>query len=120
MRDMAAELALGTRIRRARERRRWTQQQLADALTVSVRTVNDWENGRTQPRNSVGAIEHVLGIRLDGRQEAEPISDALRAQIHRELGPEAARRVIGVLEGTLIVRPADGQEERQAQRRDPA
>lgn len=103
MRDMAAELALGTRIRRARERRRWTQQRLADALGVSVRTVNDWENGRTQPRSSIGALEDVLGVRLDSReQQARPISPQLRREITEILDDvEDQRRVIGLLEGTL-------------------
>ena len=96
------------------ERKRMDQAQLAGALGVSRSAVNAWINDRAYPQNSVGALEEVLGISLSGRAEAEPISDALRAQIHAELGPEAARRVIGVLEGTLIVAPADGQEEPRA------
>ena len=102
------------------ERKRMDQAQLAGKLGVSRSAVNAWINDRAYPMNSIGALEEVLGISLSDRAEAEPISDALRAQIHRELGPEAARRVIGVLEGTLVIAPAGEQEERQAQRRDPA
>ena len=117
MRDMAAELALGTRIRRARERKRWTQQQLADALSVSVRTVNDWENDRTQPRSSIGALEHVLGVSLDesAPDRYRPVSDELRRMIAESLpgDAEAQRRVIGLLEGTLNWPGTNGAQEQQ-------
>lgn len=87
----------GTRIKRARERRRWSQRQLADALHVDRKTVDNWENGRTQPRSRQGAIEEVLGIGLD---EAEPEPDVtaellrrLRAVI-RETVPDAKRAAV--------------------------
>ena len=104
---MATEPTLGTRIRRARERLRWTQQRLADALSVSVRTVNDWENDRTQPRSSIGALEDVLGVSLDSEEgrQARAISGELRKLIAEHPADEEAKRfVIGVLEGT-ITRP---------------
>ena len=105
MRDMAAEPRLGTTIRRARERKRWTQQQLADALSVSVRTVNDWENDRSYPRNSIGALEQVLDVRFgDDEPRARTISPELRRLIADVLAGDvdAQRRVIGLLEGTLV------------------
>ena len=55
-----AESDLGVRIRRARERKRWTQQELADALDVSLRAVGGWERGEVVPRNSLGALEAAL------------------------------------------------------------
>lgn len=67
---MATDLPLGTRIRRARERKRWTQQQLADALNVDRKTVDNWENGRTRPRSSIGAIETALDVNLSGEPDA--------------------------------------------------
>jgi transcriptional regulator with XRE-family HTH domain len=67
---MATSPPISTAIKRARERRRWTQQQLAAALGVNVKTVDNWENGRTSPRSSVGALEEILGIQLGG--EAAP------------------------------------------------
>ena len=33
-----------------------TQQQLADILGVDRKTVDNWENGRTTPRNRTGAL----------------------------------------------------------------
>jgi len=78
---MATEPRIGTRIRRARERRRWTQQKLADALGVSVRTVNDWENDRAYPRSSIGALDSVLGISLSDEPGMPPVSPELRQMI---------------------------------------
>jgi transcriptional regulator with XRE-family HTH domain len=64
---MATDPLIGTTIRRARERRQWTQQQLADAIGVSPRTIRNWEQGRVRGiRNRTGALEQVLGITLDG------------------------------------------------------
>lgn len=59
---------LGTTIKRARERLRWTQQQLATAVGVSQKTVDNWENGRTAPRSSLGAIEQALNVNLTNGQ----------------------------------------------------
>lgn len=68
---MAADLPLGTRIKRARERMRvsghyMSQQELADALGVSRSAVNAWENNRAHPRSSIGALEAILGVTLTG------------------------------------------------------
>lgn len=108
IRLMASEPTMGKRIRRARERKRWTQQQLADALKVGLRTVNDWENDRSYPRNSVGALEDILGVSLDDDHAFKPIPPEFRRLIEQWLpDPEDQRRVIGLLEGTLTW-PAEG------------
>jgi transcriptional regulator with XRE-family HTH domain len=52
----------GEQIRAARERLRMTQQELAEELGVSLRTVSNWERGESVPRNRAGAIVDVLGI----------------------------------------------------------
>ncbi|HLU33612.1 MAG TPA: helix-turn-helix domain-containing protein [Natronosporangium sp.] len=52
---------LGRRIRRARERARLTQRQLADAVGVDRKTVGNWESGASHPRSSLGRLESVLG-----------------------------------------------------------
>jgi transcriptional regulator with XRE-family HTH domain len=62
---------VGDQIRSARHRRQWTQKQLADAVGVNVKTVDNWENGRTSPKNRLGAVEEVLGLRL-GDEPTEP------------------------------------------------
>jgi transcriptional regulator with XRE-family HTH domain len=56
------EDSIAVKIKRAREIKRWTQQELADRLGVNRKTVDNWENGRTIPRSSIGALEHVLGV----------------------------------------------------------
>ena len=56
---MATEI--GTRIRRARERLRWSQQRLADEIGVDRKTVGNWESGRSSPRSAIGALEQILG-----------------------------------------------------------
>jgi transcriptional regulator with XRE-family HTH domain len=74
---MAAE-KLGTAIRRARNRRRWTQMQLAERAGVSVRTVGDWERGVKVPRN-LTVVEDILGVRLDEAEEEDPTEQAIMA-----------------------------------------
>jgi transcriptional regulator with XRE-family HTH domain len=64
--DTATAPTLGTQIRRARERKRWTQQQLADFIEVSRDAVIQWESDRRVPKNRIGALEEVLEIDLTG------------------------------------------------------
>ena len=101
---MAPKPRYGTTIRRARLRKRWTQQRLADAADVSLRTVNDWENDRSYPRNPV-AVEEILGISLDDepQQSVRAIPPEMREWIAEALAddPDGERRVIGLLEGTI-------------------
>jgi transcriptional regulator with XRE-family HTH domain len=76
---MAADPLLATRIKRARERMRWSQQELADRIGVNRKTVDNWENGRNSPRSSLGALEAVLG------SLSEEDSEVLRDDREREL-----------------------------------
>lgn len=61
---MAAEPRIGTKIRRARERLRLRQQDVAAKLGVSRTTVDAWENDRAYPRSSIGALEELLDVDL--------------------------------------------------------
>lgn len=106
-----AEERIGMIIRRARERRRWTQRELAKAVGVSRATVDAWENDRSYPRNRVGALEEVLGISLSGTsgpapdipvRQPGPLDDLLPWQHdwerqvaeEEELPPDLRRRMI--------------------------
>lgn len=81
---------LGARIRRARQVKRWSQQQLADAIQVDRKTIDNWENGRTYPRSSIGALEVVLGPLDDS---GEVYTDPAEAAIWEDEGlPEDERR----------------------------
>jgi transcriptional regulator with XRE-family HTH domain len=112
MGGMATDPHIGTKIREARERKRWTQQQLADALEVSRTTIDAWENGRAYPRGiNTGVIEETLGITFsDGDLNIVP--PEVRSKLSAVLSGDDLRRVLGVLEGTLTwpAPPAGSQE----------
>ncbi len=59
-------IPIGRAIARARHRKRWTQQQLAEHLGVNKVTVANWERGEHFPLRNLGAIEEALGIDLAG------------------------------------------------------
>ena len=63
---------LGVRIRRARERLNMSQQQVADAVSRSVRAVGSWERGEAVPKNAIGALEQVLHTDLTSDKEPDP------------------------------------------------
>lgn len=105
---------IGTRIKRARERKRWTQSQLADALKVNRKTVDNWENGRTQPASSIGALEEVLGVSLDeevpDRSPPARLRDSTREAIRADPAVgDMAEWVISYIEGLAsgTIRPAE-------------
>ena len=82
---------LAERIRSARERRGWTQEQLAVHADVSRSTIQNLENGRRQPhRGSIKRIAHALGISVESlgnegeRLESEEIREALQAAMEIE------------------------------------
>lgn len=74
------DAALGQRIRRLREQRRWSQEQLADMLGVNKKSVSNWERGRNDPRNSIGALSEIFGVELDGGGEV-PAADLVEAAL---------------------------------------
>jgi transcriptional regulator with XRE-family HTH domain len=93
---MAAGTELGTRIKRARERRHWRQADLARAIGVNVKTVGNWERGQTIPRTRIGAIEATLSISLadDAPSESwyDPDDPIERGIAEDPRLPEPARR----------------------------
>ena len=89
-------LSLGTRIRRARERRRLTQLELAEAVGVSVRAVSDWERDRTRPKNRLGVLEEFFGVSLTEPDDAEVYTDPVEQAIWEDesIPDEADRRAV--------------------------
>lgn len=81
---------LGWRIRRARERARLTQRELAEAVGVDRKTVGNWEAGASSPRSSLGRLETVLkehGFSLDDGSSPTPTgADAVIRMILEVLG----------------------------------
>ena len=121
---------LGTRIRRARERARLSQEELAKLAGASVRAVGDWENDRRKPRNRLGVLEDVLGVSLDDEPEPEPaIPKSLLRDIMNtdDLTPEERQAVIAAVERTLAKErggtdpsPPAPQPQAEARRHRPA
>jgi len=90
---------IGTKIRRARERKRWSQRELAEHLGVNRKTVDNWENGRTQPASSIGALEDILGISLDdadedSRSPPRELPADLQELMRQRVGEEMAAALI--------------------------
>jgi DNA-binding XRE family transcriptional regulator len=73
---VAADPDLALRIKRARERAGLKQWQLAERVGVNRKTVDNWENARTAPKSSMGALEAVLGSLGGG--EPDPREEELR------------------------------------------
>jgi DNA-binding XRE family transcriptional regulator len=87
----------GLKIKRARERLGWTQQDLGEHVGASHKSVGNWERGKTSPRNRTGAIEAVLGISLNGNgPPPETYTDPLEEAIWAEtsLPPDVRRDII--------------------------
>jgi ribosome-binding protein aMBF1 (putative translation factor) len=61
---MNEKLPIGRVIDRARQRKRWTQVELAERVGVHELTVVAWEKGRFYPRRNIVALEEALEISL--------------------------------------------------------
>lgn len=54
--------AIGGRIKQAREQAGLTQPDLADALDVTTRTVQNYESGDTKPYKNIAQIAEITGV----------------------------------------------------------
>jgi transcriptional regulator with XRE-family HTH domain len=96
---MAADVPLGEQVRAARERRHLTQQQLADLLGVDRKTVDNWENHRTSPRNRMGALvawaPELGGDESDAERDKAMLHDSIDRMDVRDLAKmvEAYRKL---------------------------
>jgi transcriptional regulator with XRE-family HTH domain len=79
----------GDEIRRLREARGLTQQQLAAAIGVGMRTIGNWERGETVPLNRMGMLEHFFGVAVD---RDDPLRSASDVSLLTELLRRAAER----------------------------
>lgn len=83
-------MVTGQDIRRARERRRLSQEKLAALLEVSSKSVGRWERGETIPKSALGAIEQILHL---GEQPDEPgLSEASDAELLAEVALRLEQR----------------------------
>ena len=67
---MTEEIPLGSVIARARQRKRWTQAELAKRLGVGRDAVSDWETGKSYPQRNRWKLEDILGVDLSQREDA--------------------------------------------------
>lgn len=106
---MAPPARIGTKIRRARERKRMSQAEAAKALGVSRSAVNAWENDRAYPQSSIGALEDLYGITIDDEPEMPTPEELerLRQHIREVLGDEAVP-FIRMMDEALAGRPPSG------------
>jgi transcriptional regulator with XRE-family HTH domain len=114
---------IGRKLRRAMERARLDQRQVAAALGVSRSAVNAWINDRTYPQNSIGALEELLPtFRVDDEDASgglpdgfSPIPPAFRRMVERLVeDPEIRRQVIGLVEGTATWPDEDAGSARES------
>ena len=64
---------IGRNIRRFRNEKNMTQDQLAEKLGVTRQAVSNWENGKTQPEvETVGKIAEVLEVTLEDLLHDKP------------------------------------------------
>lgn len=63
---------LGRRIRNARERRGWTQIDLANQVGVRARTIGAWERGENIPLNRLGKLEEIFGPEINPANDHSP------------------------------------------------
>lgn len=59
-------MEVGAKLRQQRQQHDWTQAELAERLFVSVKTISNWENGRTVPDvEAMLQLSKVYAISLD-------------------------------------------------------
>lgn len=104
----AVTAPLHERIRHARERAGLTQEQLADRVGVSLRTVGSWERGENHPRNKLAVLEDVLDVQLresvgaapqDAEPERLPVGTGVDPLDLTGLSPEDIGYLRGLAEG---------------------
>lgn len=94
----------GATIRRARQKARMKQRELADRLGVHETTVGYWERDKFFPERHWAALNDLLHISLTppGADNAEPparLKPETVDDIREQLGDEKAAAVISYLEG---------------------
>lgn len=81
---------IGRRIKRARERKGWTQLEFALEAHVSPGTVQRWEAGKLPRVRELMRVADLLEVATEELVEAEESSESLD-QIRRQLAAEADR-----------------------------
>ena len=118
------QTAIGSYIARKRKEQNLTQEQLAEQLSVSNKTISKWENGKCMPDYSIiqklcEAIHVTLPELMDGEDAAD--SSVPSTTMHRSSTCCAARRswsgrrafftALSLSSSALPAAPCQGQSE---------
>lgn len=104
-------MAIGERIKAARELAGMSREELAAALGVSLKSIANWETGRTQPQNKVAVIERILRVDLSARSTAiasPTLAEATDAQITTELVNRLAQLRSQAAHNAQVKEPFEG------------
>lgn len=75
---------IGANIRRARTRRRLTQDDLAQTVHTTRQTISNYETGRSRPDvETLQRLADALGVELTELLDGAPSADARRAALRR-------------------------------------
>lgn len=80
----------GRDIKRLREARGMTQPELARVLQVGPRTIGNWENGHSVPKNRMGMLRQFFGV--DQAESADPLRTASDVALAAEMLRRAVER----------------------------
>lgn len=108
----------GERLRQARLRKGWTQDQLARSIGTRERNIIKWEKGQNVPRaETVAALARSLGCEIEFFYiEGEPDDDAEEAAMRRRARDLLSQLNPSMVEALLAEARASGQSAREGAR----
>lgn len=100
------QIKMGSLLRRLRKECGWTQQQLAEKISVSDKTVSKWERGEGCPEVSLLArlselFQTDLEQLLSGELEENPVSAGNMKKLRFHVCPHCGNLVMSMQEGSI-------------------
>jgi Predicted transcription factor, homolog of eukaryotic MBF1 len=105
-------VSLGKKIRAARQRRGWTQEELAARLGVGVTSIKNWESDKHEPKSALGRLEDELGVKLTEDTREPAVSESLDARLTGEIATRLAERAARIAQLEAEVRRLREENER--------
>ena len=85
-----------------RKQRNWTQQHLADACGISLRTVQRVERDGQASNETVQALNAVLDIELSQQQQETTVKPTSQAQIDKPVWLQALPLMVALVTGIFL------------------